>query len=86
MTSAPVTASVKSYFTETQTAATSSAKRDVENSFSDVFNNQKSDTKTAEPEREVTTKRVIQTSSGGGGSSGGRSSGGSRLGGGSRRG
>ena len=32
------------------------------------------------------TKRVIQSSSGGGGSSGGRSSGGSRMGGGSRRG
>lgn len=52
MTSAPVTASVKSYFTETQTAVTSTG-RDVENSFSDVFNNQKSDVKTAEPEREA---------------------------------
>lgn len=60
MTSAPVTASVKSYFTETQTAATSSAKRDVENSFSDVFNNQKSDTKTAEPEREVTSSTRVE--------------------------
>ena len=60
MTSAPVTASVKSYFTETQTAATSSAKRDVENSFSDVFNNQKSDTKTAEPEREVTASTRVE--------------------------
>ncbi|MGN0431650.1 MAG: flagellar hook-length control protein FliK [Lachnospiraceae bacterium] len=52
MTSAPVTASVKSFFTETQTAVTSTG-RDVENSFSDVFNNQKSDVKTAEPEREA---------------------------------
>ncbi len=59
MTSAPVTASVKSYFTETQTAATSTG-RDVENSFSDVFNNQKNDTKTAEPEREVTSSTRVE--------------------------
>ena len=54
MTSAPVSASVKSYFTETPQANASNNK-DVDNSFSDVLKNQKSETNKAEPERDVTS-------------------------------
>lgn len=58
MTSAPVSASVKSYFTETpQTNAPNG--RDVDSSFSDVLKNQKSETNKAEPERDVTSPKKV---------------------------
>lgn len=60
MTSAPVSASVKSYFTETPQANASNGK-DVDNSFSDVLKNQKSETNKTEPERDVTSPTRVDS-------------------------
>lgn len=60
MTSAPVSASVMSYFAETAQANASNG-RDVDNSFSDVLKNQKSETNNAEPERDVTSPTRVDS-------------------------
>lgn len=54
MTSAPVSASVKSYFTETPQTHASNGK-DVDNSFSDVLKNQKGETNKTEPGQDMTS-------------------------------
>ncbi len=59
MTSAPVSASVKSYFTETPQTNASTNGKDVDNSFSDVLKNQTGETNKAEPERDVASPKRV---------------------------